>query len=442
MEDRELKKIKEISLELLVVKDNFLIETKYSLSVIEQKIVLMLISQLDSIGAKELDYYEFDINEMLKYLSLGEKNYTFLQKMIKDLYERKVELKSDDKRRTFMSRWISSFEYNGKEGYVRFGLDSQLKPFLLNISQNFTRYPLERVLSLNNKHSIRLYEMFKKVEKIKKIKISIPEIKQKLQLQEKYKEFRDFKRAFLEPIIKEINEETELNISYEFIKTSRKVTGIFFKIEKKEMEVINSESNENLLSDQMLSLGLSYNKIQDFIKKYDDDRLQRNIEHVQNELEKNPNIKNIGGLLNVAIRDDFAYLPPEILKKKRAKEDKKQIEEERKKRAKILEDYIEKIKEEIHKDKTKKYDKYTKILTDEDIEKERDILWESDYFKLDNEIVYNMGKDTKGGEMLLNIAYKEQVISYEKKDIRRVMKKTCNEKEFYDDIFKELSKEE
>ncbi|PCI36372.1 MAG: hypothetical protein COB50_04810, partial [Thiotrichales bacterium] len=241
MEDRSLKVIKNISKDNLVVKDNFLIETKYSLSIIEQKIVLMLISQLNSMKEQELDYYEFSISKLLNYLSLGQKNYTFLQKMLDDLYERRVVLTSEDGRRTFKSRWISSFDYNGKEGYVRFGLDSQLKPFLLNISQNFTKYPLSRVLSLKNKHSIRLYEILKKVEKFKKIEISIIDLKEKLEIQDKYKDLRSFKRDFLEKIVKEINEETDMNISYGLVKESRKFTSILFRIEKKEMEVINSE---------------------------------------------------------------------------------------------------------------------------------------------------------------------------------------------------------
>ena len=94
--------------------------------------VLMLISQLYSIGAKELDYYEFGISEMLKYLGLGEKNYTFLQKMLKDLYERKVFIESEDKSEYLWSRWISSYYYSGKKGTIQFGLDSQLRPYLLN----------------------------------------------------------------------------------------------------------------------------------------------------------------------------------------------------------------------------------------------------------------------------------------------------------------------
>ena len=137
MEDktlRALKKVKDISLNNLVVKDNFLVETKYSLSVIEQKIVLMLISQLDSIGAEDLDYYEFKISKLLEYLSLGAENYTFLQKVLNELYKREVCLVNKEERRTFKSRWISSFDYLGKKGIVRLGLEAQLKPYLLIVA--------------------------------------------------------------------------------------------------------------------------------------------------------------------------------------------------------------------------------------------------------------------------------------------------------------------
>jgi plasmid replication initiation protein len=439
MEDRELKKVNEISLNNWVVKDNFLLETKYTLSVIEQKIVLMLISQLDSIGANDLEYYEFNISKLLSYLSLGKKNHNFLKKMLNDLYERKVLIESEDKRVYLLSRWISSVYYNGKEGIIRLGLDSQLKPYLLNISKNFTKFPLHRVLSLNNKHSIRLYEIFKKVEKLKKFKIDIIELKDRLKINDKYKVFRDFRRDFLEPVIKEINEETDINVSYEFIKDSRKITAISFIVERKEVVENILESNENTLVNQMLSLGLSYNKISEFLKKFNEDRLQRNIEYIQNELEKNPNIKNVGGLLNVAIKDDYAFLPPELLKKKQVKEAKKLLEKEKRKRIENLELYIQKSKESISELQNKRYQKHLdKLSSSEDEELKK--YWNSGELQSTNDYLKDREFEDKLSQMLLRVAYKEKIINLQKKDLYKIIRKECEDKSYHDEIYIALLK--
>lgn len=76
--------------------------------------------------------------------------------------------------------------------------------------------------------------MFKSYLFRKSVKFSIDDIKKYLSLEDKYKEYKEFRRRVIEPSVKEINEYTDLQVEWEPIKKGRTYVGIHFKIKKKE----------------------------------------------------------------------------------------------------------------------------------------------------------------------------------------------------------------
>ena len=112
-----------------------------------------------------------------------------------------------------------------------------MKPFLLQLKKQYTRYQLIYTLRFKSKYSIRLYEYIKSVHynelsTYQQI-ISIGELK-RIMGAEIYDETRDFKRKSLNPAVKEINKYSDKDLIVEEIKKGRKITHLNLIISTKD----------------------------------------------------------------------------------------------------------------------------------------------------------------------------------------------------------------
>lgn len=220
-----------------VVKANDLIQrARYNLTVNEQKIICYVISKIKP-DDKELMQYSISIDDFCELCGI-EKKYFYEE--FKELFlnlDKKSFLVETDKE-IFNFRWFSEFKYVKGTGTVKVQLNSNLKEYLINLYGKYTTYELWAILSLRSKYSIRFYELFqsyfvrkwqKKVQK----EVELEELK-KLLMAENYTEYKNFRRRVLQPAINEINEYTDLSVSFTPIKKVRKVIAIQFNIVKKE----------------------------------------------------------------------------------------------------------------------------------------------------------------------------------------------------------------
>src|SRR5690606_24538799 len=104
------------------------------------------------------------------------------------------------------------------------------------------------ILSLSSASSIRLYELMKKWEYLGKWEITIEKLKDRLGIkQQSYSVYGNFKNRIIVPSINELNEKTDIQISFKEIKTGRKVVGFEFTIRhspEKEIKLSNPEKKE------------------------------------------------------------------------------------------------------------------------------------------------------------------------------------------------------
>lgn len=134
-----------------------------------------------------------------------------------------------------------------------------MKPYLLRLKQNFTKYELIWTLHFRSKYTIRLYELVKSIhyhslEEYQR-EYDVEELKRLLGA-ENYTEYRDFKRKAFLPAVKEICEYSDKNVSYTETKRkgSKKVEKIQLIISTKdsmEMLRIRSEIEKEMGTDQM-----------------------------------------------------------------------------------------------------------------------------------------------------------------------------------------------
>ena len=252
----------------LIVKHNKLIESAYTMTATEAKIVAKLTSLIEK-DDEDFKEHIFKSADLLKELGLGSENYTALEQSIDRLMSRIIEIKLDTKNKKgendiLKITFVSSCIYSHSTSEIILRYDPNLKPYFLQLSQNFTKYFLKNILELKSFYAIRIYELLKQYEKLKERKIEIKELRDILQIKEtEYKKYSHFKDKILKTAEREINEKTDLKVSFEEVKTGRKITAIKFNIEKRteeyiqEVEIVKSKNKvENPVeySDDVLNL--------------------------------------------------------------------------------------------------------------------------------------------------------------------------------------------
>ena len=218
----------------LVVKHNNLIESRYDLNLNEQKIILYAVSKIDR-KKEKFNILKIKSSDFMKLIDSSKFRYTEIKNIVKDLMKKQVEITTGESELT--SNWVSSIEYIKNSGVIELEFSEKLIPYLLQLKERFTRYELENILYLKNKHSIRVYELLKQYEKIGKREIELLDLRNCLGIAEdEYLRFSNFENRVLRTTKEEINKHTDLVINYEKIKTGRRITSILFKIESRDQE--------------------------------------------------------------------------------------------------------------------------------------------------------------------------------------------------------------
>ena len=298
----------------LVVKANQLVEARYNLNLNEQKVILYAASKIDR-EQDHFNYIELDINEFTELLDTKGKRYEEIRDIVRELRRKEVIINTDDKE--YIAGWLSSITFYKNTGKIKLRFDDDLIPYLLQLKKRFTRYQLKNILYLKSKYGIRIYELLKQYEGIGERKFELQELKKVLFIENQYDRIYDLKRFVLTPAVEEINEHTDINISYDDIKQGRKIVGFAFDIEPKDqdqyIEYLNQYynikdmkakmglSNENFNSKQIMNIyELAIQKTQDRFNPFEYIRL--NYLYVK---EKG-SARNIYSYLLSALENDYA----------------------------------------------------------------------------------------------------------------------------------------
>ena len=224
-----------------VVKHNDLIQkSRYELSLQEHRIILYLISKIKP-DDKIFHEYTFKIKDFCEVCGMDEtsgKNYALLKQTMDNLTDKKnwIILKDQNGGEWETTlRWIEKVAINKKSGIIKIRIDSDMTPYLLKLKRKFTSYSLYFTLAMKSKYSIRLYELLKSYENLIEYEFEIENLKILLSA-EKYKLFGNFQDKVLSIAKREINDYSDILISYELEKQGRKFHKIKFLINPKYKE--------------------------------------------------------------------------------------------------------------------------------------------------------------------------------------------------------------
>jgi plasmid replication initiation protein len=306
--------IEKIDIKNWVTKSNHLIESTYKLTLQEQRILLVLASKVQP-SDDILKTYHFRTKDFIEIIGnkKGTGFYTYIKQIVNELQTKRLTIKKDGKE--FNYNWVITSIYEDNKGYITLQFHPELKGFFLELKEKFTSYQLENVVRLNSVYSIRIYELLKQYERIRKRKLTLEDLRYFLGIEkDKYKQYGHLKSKVLLVAQKEINEKTDIQFTFSEIKTGRKVTGFEFGIKTymeeeeekhsiKPLTVDSLSSEEEMVKTQLESLGVPTDKIITILAECNEEQIRRNIDYA---LKRKSKIKHLSNYIIKAIKHDYA----------------------------------------------------------------------------------------------------------------------------------------
>lgn len=250
--------ILEQSTHLTVVKSNKVVEASYMLTLAEQRVLLACIAQIDS--RQELtEGYRFEVTASGVADLVGLDNlstaYRDLKKAADKLYERSVVIDDPDsdnpkiEKRKF--RWISCIDYIPGEGKLALSFSVGIIPYLSQLSREFTKYKLKHVARFESVYSIRLYELLVQWSSAGEREIEVEWLKRQFQVECKYDRVVDLKKRVIDPAVTEINEHSNLWVTYGQRKSGRTITHFQFQFGLKDKANANALDRKQITEEEI-----------------------------------------------------------------------------------------------------------------------------------------------------------------------------------------------
>ena len=221
---------------ILVRKSNDLVNARYDFNIRENRVFLMLLTQIQPNDA-DFKPYQFRTSEFIRAFRLSSKDvYAELEKVTDGLLKKIVKIPGQKNGRDFVFKatLVSSFEYfKDGSGLIKATFHPKLKPFLLHLKTQYLTYDIRNVAGLSSSHALRLYELIKQYETIGSRAIALDELKILLGVSDKYTgRYHGFKVKVLLPAQKQIGGNTDVAFDFQEIKRGKSVDSVRFHIFK------------------------------------------------------------------------------------------------------------------------------------------------------------------------------------------------------------------
>lgn len=216
-----------------VKKSNEIIQkARYDLNIAELKTLAYIFSKIKPTDT-ELQDYTFSIKEYCQVCGIDYKNgnnYINVKKYLKALRDKSFWI-LDETGQEVLVGWLSKARIQPKSGKITVRLDDDIQKHVIGLFGNYTQYELLSTLPMKSSYSFRTYELLKSYAFTRHHTFDIDELKSVLAATN-YVNFKDFRRYVLEVATKEINQYTDIEITWEPIKKGRKVIQVRFNIKQ------------------------------------------------------------------------------------------------------------------------------------------------------------------------------------------------------------------
>jgi len=141
----------------------------------------------------------------------------------------------DERGKLIKSRWIQQVTYLDDEGAIELVFTLAVVKGISRIDgaeDFFTSYLLEQTASMDSIYSVRLYELLVQWKQAKNTPVfELENFREQLGIEiHEYKRMGNFKLRVLDLAVEEINEKSDIKVSYVQVKKGRTITGFKFKV--------------------------------------------------------------------------------------------------------------------------------------------------------------------------------------------------------------------
>lgn len=253
-----------------VVKSNRLVLAKASLSVLEQRVLAMLISQLRK---DDTDFRTqcVCVKDMVRLSGKSSGSlYSRVETICQNLVEYVIHVRTEDKngkRRYAGYPLFSVCRYEEDDRYIEAEFNPKMIPLLLQLKRRFTMYQLQDFMRLDSAYAMRLYEILRMRAGLRNLTMSVAELREVLGCEDIYDRFGDFRRNAIDKARDDIHEKTSLRFRYTVERKGQTPVSIHFKITELDDAIHSREINTNTRAHR--ALRVTVNSVRDHLSNRD-----------------------------------------------------------------------------------------------------------------------------------------------------------------------------
>ncbi|MGP5356236.1 RepB family plasmid replication initiator protein [Pseudomonas helleri] len=226
-----------MSKNLQIKKSNALVEAGYRLTLGEHRLLLVCLAKIQGQSLDDQTLYEVDALSIADLAGVTRQTaYEELKDAAERLFNRQITVPYDQDGKIPVIRrfrWVQQIEYVDTLGLVRFQFTAPLIPYLSELKERYTVYPISDVIKMTSSHAIRLYELLVQWRSTGKREVEVKWLKETFAIADSYKSISDFKRWVIEPAIEQINLHSPIKVRWSQKKTGRSVTHFSFSFTPK-----------------------------------------------------------------------------------------------------------------------------------------------------------------------------------------------------------------
>lgn len=267
----------------IMAMENGLVPVFAKLSKMEKRFLAFCIAQLNPMTDKSLGQFEVNIADIAKVFDLAP---THTYKLMREAATSinscpvfRIEGKAHK-----MDFWFYHLDWFPESGQIEIQFSKRLAPLLLELkNKGYVQHTLGMAKNFSNK-GWTLYVILKQWLKAGSQEFELDELKALMGISGKYKRWAIFQSMVIEPAVKNINDFSDLKVSYDKIKKRRAVTGLLFTISRKEtnfpkadIDIDNVEQrihavmtmagmHEKTIS-RYINIARKHNRLHDLLKK-------------------------------------------------------------------------------------------------------------------------------------------------------------------------------
>ena len=226
----------------LVVKDNALMNASYNLELVEQRLILLAIIEAreSGKGINANDPLTIHAESYINQFGVAKHTaYQALKDACKALFARQFSYQERRRKGTIniTSRWVSQIGYMNNEATVELVFAPAVVPLITRLEEQFTKYDIEQVSDLSSAYAVRLYELLICWRSIGKTPlIELTEFRKRIGvLDTEYKRMAQLKERVINLAVQQINEHTDITVTYEQHKAGREIIGFTFSFTQKKL---------------------------------------------------------------------------------------------------------------------------------------------------------------------------------------------------------------